>query len=142
MQAGRQTTIQSKGTRLNAQNTQAPHPRYIKDSRAISELRELISQLREKRARPRAQGVLSALQTRLARVQAKTRPGTELSPFERMNQCRMALERLDSKGWKRSYHQRLFHEDFLVRKFITFSMLKGGGLRYFAISMSSHTHQI
>ena len=38
-----------------------------------------------------------------------------LTPFQRMTQCRDALTKLDNKGWNRSYHQRLFHEDFLVR---------------------------
>ena len=37
-----------------------------------------------------------------------------VTPFERMQHCRDALEFLDTKGWNRSYHQRLFHEDFLV----------------------------
>ena len=34
-------------------------------------------------------------------------------PFANMQLLRDALEKLDKKGWKRSYHQRLFHEDFL-----------------------------
>ena len=34
--------------------------------------------------------------------------------FERMKQCRMALEALDVAGWKRSYHQRLFHEAYIA----------------------------
>ena len=38
----------------------------------------------------------------------------QVTPFERMQHCRDALEYLDSCGWNRSYHQRLFHEDFLV----------------------------
>jgi hypothetical protein len=37
-----------------------------------------------------------------------------VTPFERMQHCRDALEFLDTKGWNRSFHQRLFHEDFLV----------------------------
>ena len=57
--------------------------------------------------------MLNALQSRLA-LQAK-RPSGKVSPLERMDHCRKALERLDSAGWKRSYHQRLFHDDFLVR---------------------------
>jgi len=35
------------------------------------------------------------------------------SGFTRMQRCRDALARLDERGWKRSYHQRLFHDDFL-----------------------------
>lgn len=34
--------------------------------------------------------------------------------FERMRQCRQALEALDVAGWKRSYHQRLFHEAYIA----------------------------
>jgi hypothetical protein len=34
--------------------------------------------------------------------------------FERMQQCRLALEALDVAGWKRSYHQRLFHEAYIA----------------------------
>jgi hypothetical protein len=34
--------------------------------------------------------------------------------FERMRRCRMALEALDQGGWKRSYHQRLFHEAYIA----------------------------
>lgn len=40
--------------------------------------------------------------------------GASLSPFLRMQSCRDALSKLDTLGWARSYHQRLFHEDFLV----------------------------
>lgn len=34
--------------------------------------------------------------------------------FERMRRCRMALDALDQGGWKRSYHQRLFHEAYIA----------------------------
>ena len=34
--------------------------------------------------------------------------------FERMQRCRMALEALDNGGWKRSYHQRLFHNAYIA----------------------------
>ena len=34
--------------------------------------------------------------------------------FDRMNLCRLALEALDNGGWKRSYHQRLFHEAYIA----------------------------
>lgn len=35
------------------------------------------------------------------------------TPFDRMDDCRNALAYLDGCGWNRSFHQRLFHEDFL-----------------------------
>ena len=34
-------------------------------------------------------------------------------PMEYMTLCRTNLSKLDTKGWARSYHQRLFHDDFL-----------------------------
>lgn len=33
--------------------------------------------------------------------------------FQRMTQCRKALEALDRCGWERSYHQRYFHDHFI-----------------------------
>ena len=48
-----------------------------------------------------------------SRMQAKTHAGAAESGFSRMQRCRDALARLDERGWKRSYHQRLFHDDFL-----------------------------
>ena len=34
-------------------------------------------------------------------------------PFANMQRCRDLLKKLDGMGWERSYHQRLFHDDFL-----------------------------
>ena len=36
------------------------------------------------------------------------------TPMQRMQDCRDGLAILDKRGWNRSFHQRLFHEDFLV----------------------------
>ena len=33
--------------------------------------------------------------------------------FQRMQRCRDALEGLDRHGWQRSFHQRLFHDNFI-----------------------------
>jgi hypothetical protein len=33
--------------------------------------------------------------------------------FDRIEKCRMALRVLDENGWRRSYHQRLFHENYI-----------------------------
>jgi hypothetical protein len=33
--------------------------------------------------------------------------------FARMQLCREALEGLDRQGWQRSFHQRLFHDNFI-----------------------------
>jgi hypothetical protein len=55
-----------------------------------------------------------ALEARLARHRALDSAEQAVSPFDRMQHCRDSLNYLDTCGWKRSYHQRLFHEDFLV----------------------------
>jgi len=34
-------------------------------------------------------------------------------PLEYMELCRTYLAKMDTQGWNRSYHQRLFHDDFL-----------------------------
>jgi hypothetical protein len=54
--------------------------------------------------------ILSGLQSRLTRV---IQQKEVLSGFSRMQCCRDALSFLDDNGWKRSYHQRLFHDDFI-----------------------------
>ena len=54
----------------------------------------------------------SALRARLNKGVHDTTP-TGRTPFQRMQDCRDALAVLDRRGWKRSFHQRLFHEDFL-----------------------------
>jgi hypothetical protein len=36
-----------------------------------------------------------------------------ITGFDRLNLCRKALDALDRRGWERSYHQRLFHDNFL-----------------------------
>jgi len=59
----------------------------------------------------------AALPTLLARIAQHHALGAKqhaISPFERMQHARDALAYLDTVGWKRSYHQRMFHEDFLV----------------------------
>jgi hypothetical protein len=48
-----------------------------------------------------------------SRMQSKAHATQDESGFTRMQRCRDALAKLDERGWKRSYHQRLFHDDFL-----------------------------
>lgn len=38
---------------------------------------------------------------------------TESSGFQRMQECRRALDALDRRGWQRSFHQRMFHDNFI-----------------------------
>lgn len=91
-----------------------PYSLRERDPDALTQTRALLERVRAARAAPAASVTLSALASRVAKSRGRVRPGDALTPFERMNQCRAALERLDVHGWKRSYHQRLFHEDFLV----------------------------
>ena len=63
------------------------------------------------------QTIESGLSSKLRRLATK-RENTDASklktPMQRMQECRDALGILDRRGWNRSFHQRLFHEDFLV----------------------------
>ena len=48
-----------------------------------------------------------------SRMKKNTKGAVIDTGFTRMQCCRDALAKLDENGWKRSYHQRLFHDDFL-----------------------------
>ena len=48
-----------------------------------------------------------------SRMRKSTTSSIVETGFTRMQRCRDALAKLDDSGWKRSYHQRLFHDDFL-----------------------------
>jgi hypothetical protein len=37
----------------------------------------------------------------------------ECNGFRRMLKCRQALEAIDRRGWLRSFHQRMFHDNFI-----------------------------
>jgi len=52
------------------------------------------------------------LHSRMMHMQERTDKRKQTG-FSRMQECRDALILLDDRGWKRSYHQRLFHDDFL-----------------------------
>ena len=56
--------------------------------------------------------ILTGLQSRLESTRATQQVET-MSGFSRMQCCRDALSFLDENGWRRSYHQRLFHDDFI-----------------------------
>lgn len=53
--------------------------------------------------------LMSALEAALIRSSKKQ----SCNGFERMAALRKALASLDSGGWQRSFHQKLFHEKFL-----------------------------
>lgn len=76
--------------------------------RSFQDLYELF----EREERKRAEG------SRVVRVSTLDRyaaPASERasSGFFRIEKCRRALEALDRRGYNRSFHQRLFHEDFI-----------------------------
>ena len=37
----------------------------------------------------------------------------KMNGLRRVQMCRKALDALDRRGWDRSFHQRLFHEEYL-----------------------------
>ena len=55
--------------------------------------------------------ILTGLQSRLECTRETQKQVA--SGFSRMQCCRDALSYLDENGWRRSYHQRLFHDDFI-----------------------------
>jgi hypothetical protein len=38
---------------------------------------------------------------------------SDCNGFKRMQKCRQGLEALDRRGWQRSFHQRMFHDNFI-----------------------------
>ena len=59
-------------------------------------------------------GSLSSRLIRLHDKATSVKQSLVKNPMDRMQDCRDALAILDRRGWNRSFHQRLFHEDFLV----------------------------
>ena len=60
---------------------------------------------------------VGSLSSRLIRLHDKAtsvKKSFAKNPMDRMQDCRDALAILDRRGWNRSFHQRLFHEDSLV----------------------------
>ena len=43
----------------------------------------------------------------------KTARKVDCNGFRRMQKCRQALEAIDRRGWLRSFHQRMFHDNFI-----------------------------
>jgi len=70
---------------------------------------------------PLVSGLAQRLQKKEAQINAARdaqswMPGAKEAkkdPLEYMELCRKYLAKMDTQGWNRSYHQRLFHDDFL-----------------------------
>ena len=76
-------------------------------------VRLLQSFIQKKKIAPVAKKtILTGLQSRLESTRI-THQREVTSGFSRMQACRDALALLDEHGWRRSYHQRLFHDDFI-----------------------------
>ena len=52
-------------------------------------------------------------QTAIARHVSNFAVSVEMNGLQRLQLCRRALDALDRRGWDRSFHQRLFHEEYL-----------------------------
>lgn len=73
---------------------------------------ERYHELAEGRARKLAEE--SAVRSQFDKfLRRRVKTSTERSGFDRIQLCRDALNVLDSKGWNRSFHQRLFHDQFI-----------------------------
>ena len=111
----------------NSHNLQKEHP--VVDSRADNLLEYLIARATETGTASRVvvrRGLAHCLQdpsdqgnagdavSSLLSAGSSSNSSSKVSPIARMQACRDALTRLDGLGWNRSFHQRLFHEDFLV----------------------------
>jgi hypothetical protein len=53
------------------------------------------------------------VQTAIARHMVEQREQVGMNGLTRIQRCRRALDALDRRGWDRSFHQRLFHEEYL-----------------------------
>jgi hypothetical protein len=42
-----------------------------------------------------------------------TGQSVECNGFQRMQKCRQGLDAIDRRGWQRSFHQRMFHDNFI-----------------------------
>lgn len=115
MQTHRSSIKYQISARTPLLTTRAPRPTQYRPNPAVSLLLAHFLRLEQQAA---AAPVLAGRRPALeARVLAKAGRGGDqrATPMQRMQACRDSLRRLDELGWNRSYHQRLFHDDFLVR---------------------------
>lgn len=101
--------------------------REVVEHRGVADLlRAALARERARRAPAvaTAQALVPALEHRLRKRLAEVQsarsdswaPGAreaKKDPLEYMQLCRTYLAKLDGMGWNRSFHQRLFHDDFL-----------------------------
>ena len=73
----------------------------------------LEEQRREHAQSRRGPGSGNAPTTALVRHMAHLTDQGTMNGLRRIQMCRRALAALDRRGWDRSFHQRLFHEEYL-----------------------------
>ncbi len=73
------------------------------------QLQHLYTAYEEAHRPPEPERMLTAMES----FNKRRRVATSATAFDRIAQCRRALEALDRQGWNRSYHQRQFHEQFI-----------------------------
>ena len=90
-------------------------PRTRDTTRFLDQLDTLITQQEAANTATQERVQHSGLRSRVEKALALQRETEQRNkgPFANLQLLRDALEKLDKRGWKRSYHQRLFHEDFL-----------------------------
>jgi hypothetical protein len=76
---------------------------------ALDQQRKHLQEAEAQRLRA-ANSVRTALQRHMRVHEASTQ---SCSGLQRIQKCRRALDALDKRGWNRSFHQRLFHEEYL-----------------------------
>ena len=64
---------------------------------------------KEKISRERKERKMSTLQRQMLHSRIAYKP----DGFDRISKCREALNALDNSGWKRSFHQKQFHEAYI-----------------------------
>ena len=90
-------------------------PRTRDTTRFLDQLDTLITQQEAANTATQERVQHSGLRSRVEKALALQRETEQRNkgPFANLQLLRDALEKLNKRGWKRSYHQRLFHEDFL-----------------------------
>ena len=78
----------------------------------LNDMKKMMVENNKQSERTIVKSGLGQMIAKAKQLQSKQEERTK-GPFANMQLLRDALEKLDKKGWKRSYHQRLFHEDFL-----------------------------
>ncbi len=99
-----------------AVGAETPRNKASEDGRPLS-LRPMFammdSLMREERAARERRAAGGTTRTALTRHMVEQCDQVGMNGLSRIQRCRVALDALDRRGWDRSFHQRLFHEEYL-----------------------------